>query len=178
MSPLQVLLKMSALQISIFDQAIPSASLGAVLTADSFSPASAQTAPDFSAITVESLAPPFAVRPLQTAMQFPASNNKVDAATPRKRRGKSMTRRRGQDGSIETSGRWRVVRFWIDVPGQNKRQHACVRICPASGPGLLSAATQRRHAREIIAKSGADAEEHFTKVVVGKKVVTFKKQAE
>jgi hypothetical protein len=32
----------------------------------------------------------------------------------------------------------RVVRYWIDVPGQDKRQHACERICPKSGPGLLS----------------------------------------
>jgi integrase len=70
------------------------------------------------------------------------------------------------------------VRFWIDVPGQDKRQHACRRICPASGPGLLSAATQKRRAREIIAESGADTEEHFSKVVAGKKVVTFRERAE
>ena len=102
----------------------------------------------------------------------------VAKATPRKRRGKSMTRRRGQDGSIETSGRWRVVRFWIDVPGQDTRQHACKRICPTSGPGLLSAAAQKRRAREIIVESGADTEEYFNKVVVGRKVVTFRERAE
>jgi integrase len=70
------------------------------------------------------------------------------------------------------------VRFWIDVPGQEARQHACRRICPISGPGLLSAAAQKRRAREIIAESGADTEEHFKKVVVGNKVVTFREQAE
>ena len=123
-------------------------------------------------------APASVVEPLPTLLQFPAGDTNVEAATPRKRRGKSMTRRRGQDGSIEKSGRWKVVRFWIDVPGQEQRQHACIRICPASGPGLLSAAAQRRRAREIIAESGADTEEHFNKVVVGNKVVTFMEQAE
>ena len=84
-------------------------------------------------------------------LHFPAADIKVPAATPRKRRGKSMSRRRGQNGSIETTGRWIVVRFWIDVPGQEKRQHACVRICPKFGPGLLSKSQQRRRAKEIIA---------------------------
>jgi len=70
------------------------------------------------------------------------------------------------------------VRFWIDVPGQDKRQHACRRICPVSGPGLLSATAQKRRAREIIAESGADTEEYFSKVVAGNKVVTFSERAE
>jgi integrase len=70
------------------------------------------------------------------------------------------------------------VRFWTDVPGQEKRQHACERICPASGPGLLSATAQKRRAREIIAESGADTEEYFNKVVAGNKVVTFRERAE
>src|SRR5260370_20006383 len=110
-----------------------------------------------------SLSPAGLAEPLSAALQFPPDDTNVSSATPRKRRGKSMTRRRGQDGSIETSGRWRVVRFWIDVPGQDTRQHACRRICPTSGPGLLSTAAQKRRAREIIVESGADTEEYFNK---------------
>ena len=109
------------------------------------------------------------------------SEPKIDTvaiATPRKRRGKRMTRRRGQDGSIETSGKWTVVRFWIDVPGQDKRRHVCERICPKSGPGVLSKSEQKRRAKEIIAASGCDTEEHFRKVVLQQKVVTFREQAE
>jgi len=146
------------------------------LSVAAFSVAGTQVKPDFPAITVEAL--DLVVQPPPTRLQFPDSNTKVGPATPRKRRGKSMTRRRGQDGSIETSGRWRVVRFWIDIPGQDKRQHACTRICPASGPGLLSATAQKRRAREIIAESGADTEEYFDKVVALNKVVTFGEQAE
>src|ERR1700675_560328 len=89
-----------------------------------------------------SLSPAGLANPPSAALQFPASDTIVSPATPRKRRGKSMSRRRGQDGSIETSGKWIVVRFWIDVPGQEERRHAYERICPKSGPGLLSKSKQ------------------------------------
>jgi integrase len=70
-----------------------------------------------------------------------------------------------------------VVRFWVDVVGREERRHACERICPKSGPGLLSKSKQKRRAKEIIARSGCDTEEHFKRVVL-QKVVTFTKQAE
>ena len=89
-----------------------------------------------------------------------------------------MTRRRGQEGSIETSGKWMVVRFWVDVPGQEKRQHACERLCPKSGPGLLSKSEQKRRSKEIIAASGCDTEEHFRRVVLKEKVVAFREQTD
>jgi integrase len=88
-----------------------------------------------------------------------------------------MSRRRGQSGHIERTGKWVAVRFWIDVEGQAERKHACVRICPASGPGSLSRSEQRRKAREIIAESGADSEQHYNKVVLGHRVTTFREQA-
>src|SRR5690242_10131128 len=47
----------------------------------------------------------------------------VKPATPVKRRGKSMSRRTGQSGHIEKSGRWWVVRWWMDEEGQDKRTH-------------------------------------------------------
>ena len=65
----------------------------------------------------------------------------IDQAAPAKRkRGKSLSRRTGQDGHIEKSGRWFVVRFWRDIPGQEQRAHVRERVCPISGPGLLSKA--------------------------------------
>jgi integrase len=89
-----------------------------------------------------------------------------------------MTRRRGQAGSVETSGNWIVVRYWVDVPGQEERQHACKRICPKAGPGLLSKSQQKRRARDIVAASGCDTEEHFKRVVLKEKFPRFRKQAE
>ncbi len=115
-----------------------------------------------------------------TLLQFPSSDIKVVPATPVKRRGKSMSRRTGQRGHIERSGKWWVVRWWKDVPGQYERSHMRAKICPISGVGVLSKSECRRRASEIIAESGADTVEHFSKVVQQHKgcVVTFKQQSE
>jgi len=83
---------------------------------------------------------------------IPSSNSQsvddiVSAATPAKRkRGKSLSRRTGQDGHTEKSGRWFVVRYWKDIAGQEKREHMRERICPISGPGLLSKSERKRKA--------------------------------
>ncbi len=89
-----------------------------------------------------------------------------------------MSRRTGQKGHVEPSGRWWVVRWWMDVPGQEKRRHMRERICPLSGPGSLSKSERQRRAREIVAASGADSEGYFQKVVKKKGGgTTFREQA-
>lgn len=70
-----------------------------------------------------------------------------------------MTRRSGQSGYIEVHGKYYVVRFWRDVPGQENRMHVNQKICPASGPGRLNKLARERRAKEIIAASGADTPE-------------------
>ena len=103
----------------------------------------------------------------------------VAKATPAKRkRGKALSRRTGQDGHIEKSGRWFVVRFWKDIPGQERRMHVRERVCPISGPGLLSKSERKRKAREIIRASGADSSEYFKEVVKQDTGVTFHEQSE
>jgi integrase len=54
------------------------------------------------------------------------------------------------------------------------------RVCPISGPGLLSKSERERRGREIVAKSGADTVEYFNEVVQQQKggVVRFRQQAE
>jgi hypothetical protein len=104
----------------------------------------------------------------------------VAAATPDKRTGrKSMSRRSGQNGSIEKDGKWYVVRYWQDVEGRQKRQRVRAKICPISGPGKLSASERERTARQIIAASGVDRQEYFDKVVLQSKhnCLTFREQA-
>src|SRR5215831_14970927 len=49
-------------------------------------------------------------------LQFRSGDIKFVPATPVKRRGRSMSRRTGQNGHIEVSGKWWVVRWWMDVP--------------------------------------------------------------
>jgi integrase len=105
----------------------------------------------------------------------------VCAATPAKRkRGKSLSRRTGQSGHIEKSGRWYVVRYWKDIAGQETRQLVRERICPISGPGLLSKSERKRKAKELIQASGADSPEYFDEVVKASpgEVITFREQSE
>src|SRR4030088_1544469 len=96
----------------------------------------------------------------------PADFATLPPATPAKRkRGKSLSRRTGQDGHIEKSGSWFVVKFWKDIRGQDNRLHVRERVCPISGPGLLSKSERKRRAREIIQASGVDSAERFKEVV-------------
>ncbi len=116
-------------------------------------------------------------RPQPNLLQFPTSDIKVVPATPVKRRGKSMSRRTGQNGYIERSGRWWVVRWWMDVLGEEGRRHMRAKICPISGLGTLSKSARERRASEIITASGADAVEYFSQVVKQPHGVTFRQQA-
>jgi integrase len=111
-------------------------------------------------------------------LQTISSLAKVTGATPQKRRrGKSMSRRRGRNGYIERSGKWWVVRFRMDVPDREDRLYVREKICPISGPGSLTASERKRKAKQIIAASGADTEEYFEKVVVANLGTTFRQQA-
>lgn len=89
-----------------------------------------------------------------------------------------MSRRSGQGGYVERKGNAFYVRFRIDVRGREKRAYKSVRICPAFGPGKLTKPERERRAKQIIAESGADTEEHFNSVVAVNFGVTFKQQAE
>lgn len=91
-----------------------------------------------------------------------------------------MSRRTGQTGHIEKSGKWWVVRWWMDVPGQEERKLKRARVCPISGPGSLTDSERKRRGREIIAASGADTVEYFNEVVKQQKagIVTLREQAE
>jgi len=70
------------------------------------------------------------------------------------------------------------VRFWKDIPGQDNRVHVRERVCPISGPGLLSKSERKRKAREIIQASGADSAEYLKEVVKQDTGVTFHEQSE
>lgn len=71
-----------------------------------------------------------------------------------------------------------MVRFWNDVEGQEKRVHMRERICPISGPSLLTKSERKRKAREIIQASGADSPAHFDEVVKSTTcVATFREQS-
>ena len=115
---------------------------------------------------------------LKTQLLSYFATDRVARATPEKRiRGKCMSRRSGQSGYIEASGKYYVVRFWKDVPNQEKRVHASERICPISGPGRLTKPERQRKARDIIVASGVDSPQYFAKVTGIGGCRTFSEQA-
>ncbi len=88
-----------------------------------------------------------------------------------------MSRRSGQVGSISVSGNWWRVRFWLDVEEQEQRQYMSERICPVSGPGVLTESERRRRAKRIVEASGANSEETLVKSIASVQGTTFRHQA-
>jgi len=89
-----------------------------------------------------------------------------------------MSRRSGQNPQPVVHRGWWTVRYWIDVPGQDKRMRIRAKICPTSGPGLLTKSAIQRRASEIIQESGADAVEHFEKCIASTLGETFRQRAD
>lgn len=104
-------------------------------------------------------------------------------AEQKRKRGKSMSRRKGQLGYIEKHGKYYTVRVWMDVEGQEERVHQRIRICPINpkSPGWLNASERQNKAKEILGTIGANSPERFNKVVKSASSVrgrTFAEQAE
>src|SRR5215469_1407204 len=105
----------------------------------------------------------------------------VAAAIPgpqRRRRGPSMSRRSGQRGRVERKGDTFYARFWLDVPGEGRRKYACVRICPASGPGYLNASQRELRCLAIVNESGANSAEPCREAREAHLGITFREQSE
>lgn len=149
-----------------------------LLTVREFAQASTQDESESSVIAVDPSVSVMLAQP--SLLQIASSDTKFSSATPRKRhkRGKSMSRRRGQTGSISINGKWWTVRFWMDKPGQEQRIYMREKICPISGPGVLKASARERKAKEIIAASGADKEETLKETLSSVFGITFHQQAE
>jgi hypothetical protein len=108
-----------------------------------------------------------------------ASSDTIPEATAgqRQKRAKSMSRRFGQLGTIVEEGGWYRVRFRIDIPGQFQRKQMSVKICPTSGPALLSKTQRERRKIEIVTQHGANSVEHFDQVMAVENGTTFQAQA-
>jgi integrase len=88
-----------------------------------------------------------------------------------------MSRRSGQAGTIVKEGNWYRVRFRIDVPGQHERKQMSVKLCPISGPELMTKSQRERRKVEIVNSFGANSEEQFNKVKAIEMGHTFREQA-
>lgn len=104
----------------------------------------------------------------------------TDAQLKRRRKGKkSMSRRTGQTGTIVIAGNWYRVRWYMDVEDQEKRVQMSEKVAPLvfdkNGMPKPPSSDVKLKAREIVEKSGANSEERFNRVVLGR--VTFRTQA-
>jgi integrase len=162
--------------------ALASVVLGGILSVAAFSTASTQPNPDSRNVAVESRTS--VSEPLTIGLQFPPSltfepdiQNIRPATAERRRRGKSMSRRSGQVGTIVKEGNWYRVRFRIDIPGQYERAQKSIKICPVSGPELLTKSERERRKVEIVNSFGANSVERFNTVKAIAMGETFREQA-
>jgi integrase len=88
-----------------------------------------------------------------------------------------MSRRSGQAGTIVKEGGWYRVRFRLDVPGQYQRVQKSIKICPVSGPELMTKSERERRKVEIVNSFGANSEEQFNRVKAIEMGHTFREQA-
>jgi len=88
-----------------------------------------------------------------------------------------MSRRSGQVGTIVKQCGWYRVRFRLDIQGQYARVQKNIKICPVSGPGLLTKPERERRKVEIVNSYGANSVERFEKVVLGATERRFREQA-
>jgi integrase len=107
-----------------------------------------------------------------------ASGEILPTAKPDRKARRIMSRRPGQNGSIERRGNTYNARFWLDVPGVEKRVYKRVRICPVEGPGSLNSFERRRRLREIVLEFGANSEATFREAEAVNLGTTFKEQSE
>ena len=90
-----------------------------------------------------------------------SDSNVVLVAPDQRRKGKSMSRRSGQKGQVVRKGDMWHIRFYVDVPGQDKRQRKSLPIGPAVGKEKLTKPEAARKGLEIIEREGVNTSAHL-----------------
>src|SRR5439155_19053135 len=91
----------------------------------------------------------------QTCPHATTHDKLPSVASGQRRKGqKSMSRRSGQKGQVVKKGRMWHVRYYVDVPGQDKRPRPSVPIGPCTGKSKLTRPEAERKGAEIIASLG------------------------
>jgi len=87
-----------------------------------------------------------------------------------------MRRRSGQSGSIYKKWNMWHVRFYVDVPGTNKRQRASLPVGPTTGKEKLTRSEAIRKGAEIVAETGVNKSQHLERAI--KPVQTFEQRVQ
>jgi integrase len=88
----------------------------------------------------------------------------VSVATPKRqqRKGRSMSRRSGQTGSLKLVGRKWYGRYWRDVPGKEKREHPLVILGEKSS---MTKPEAQRKLMAIIEAEGVNTPQHLERAL-------------
>jgi hypothetical protein len=87
----------------------------------------------------------------------------IVASDQRRKDTRSMRRRSGQSGSIYKKYHMWHVRFYVDVPGTNKRQRKSLPVGPATGKEKLTKPEATRKGAEIVASAGVNSPQHLAR---------------
>jgi integrase len=86
---------------------------------------------------------------------------------------RSMRRRSGQSGQIVRKGQTWHVRFYVDLPGRQKRLRKSVPVGPAVGKEKLTKSEAKRKAGEILRSAGVNTPEHLERAIHPERIKTF-----
>jgi integrase len=89
-----------------------------------------------------------------------------------------MRRRSGQSGQVVRKGNMWHVRFYVDLPGRQKRQRKSVPVGPAVGKERLTKSEAKRKAGEILRRAGVNTAEHLERAIHPQCIKTFAHRVE
>ena len=104
--------------------------------------------------------------------------NVLAVAPDQRRKGKVMSRRSGQKGQVVRKGAMWHIRFYVDVPGKEKRQRKSLPVGPAVGKEKLTKPEAARKGAELIAQMGVNTTEHLQLAITPNPIVTFRQRVE
>jgi len=94
----------------------------------------------------------------------------LPSATPNRKRGKSMSFRSGQSGTVVRKGKMWHGRYYVDVPGQAKRRKVSV---PLGSTLEMKKNEAKRKLRALLDKMGLNEDSHLERTEAGARTFAF-----
>jgi hypothetical protein len=101
-----------------------------------------------------------------------AEDGTIASATPNRKRGKSMSFRSGQSGNVVPKGQMWHGRFYVDIPGEEKRVRTSV---PIGSIHSMKKTEAKRKLRAMLEEMGLNSDRHLERATRGGK--TFAAEA-
>src|SRR5450432_3749757 len=99
-----------------------------------------------------------ASRPVLNGSNAPLKRDTLGPATPIRKRGKSMSFRSGQSGTVVRKGQMWHGRYYVDIPGEEKRRKASV---PLASIHTMKKPEAKRKLRSFLEQLGLNSQSHL-----------------